>query len=147
MNRHIDRYQVSLKIFLRNAEGKILILKAAPDCSYGGYWDFPGGRIDYSEFEVPFKDILSREIIEEVGEIDFSIDGLLPVALGRHKVPVKQGNDVHVLYHFYEATYLGGDIRISDEHTESAWVDLSEIDLQEHFISGLLEGAKSYSQS
>jgi len=138
-------YQVSLKVFLKNERGEVLILKAANGGSYEGFYDFPGGRIDESELETPLVEIARREIVEEVGNIEFTIKPA-PVATGRHFLPSRSGNTAgnHVLYVFFEAQFNGGSISISDEHLDHRWVKLEEVELEKHFISGLLEGAKMY---
>lgn len=67
-------------------EGKLLAIQKAPTCPYyPGYWEVPGGRMDYGESA---DDHIRREVREEVGiEIepgmpfhiwDWRIDGAEP---------------------------------------------------------------------
>lgn len=115
-----------------------------PGGTYERFFDLPGGRIDDSEFRTPLTEIVKRELKEECGVTDVTIDPK-PVAYGRHLVPAKQeklDHDVHVLYLFFEATLDSGEITISEEHTSYEWVDLKSLPLEKYFTSGILEGVK-----
>ena len=46
-----------------NSEGKIFIARRKPDKSLGGFWEFPGGKIEKGETG---KTSLSRELNEEL---------------------------------------------------------------------------------
>jgi 8-oxo-dGTP diphosphatase len=141
-----DFYNVSLKAILKNAEGKVLILKADSVGTFAGFYDLPGGRIDEDEFSVPLVEILKREIAEETG-----IDGMqindVPVAVGRHCIKADEASDfkdIHIFYVFYEVQIKSNDVAISDEHEGFEWVDLKSIELEKYFISGILEGIRMY---
>lgn len=148
MKKQRDLYHVSLKLLLKNSDGKILALKAQSDGSMKGFYDVPGGRIDTDEFTAPFSEILKREVIEEVGDlVKFELTSDKPVAVSRHNIPKeisKLSEDRHILQIFFEAKYLGGDIKISDEHLSAIWLDLKEIDLATYFTAGILEGVRMY---
>jgi len=45
---------------------------------------------------------------------------------------------------FFEAKYLVGEIKISDEHKEYKWVRLNKNNLEKYFIRGPLEGMQNY---
>jgi 8-oxo-dGTP pyrophosphatase MutT (NUDIX family) len=146
MPKTIDFYQVSLKVLLKNNQGEILVLKNPNNDCFAGYYDLPGGRIDTDEFNTDFAAIIAREIAEETGEVKFSLQPA-PVALGRHAIPTdptREEENKHVLYIFFEAEYLDGDIQISNEHLGYKWVNLQEINLLEYFTSGILEGVRKY---
>lgn len=141
-----DFYQVSLKVFLINDKDQILALKAHNKGSYSGFYDFPGGRIDRGEFTTSFEEIIRREIQEEVGNIKFSLDAN-PVALGRHLIPAseaKGGVDIHVLYIFFKARYISGEIIISEEHNDVMWFNPKTQDPKNFFKSGNLEGIEAF---
>ena len=127
MPKEKDFYQVSLKAFIKNNEGKMLALKAVDTGSIAGFYDLTGGRIDTDEFQTLYLDILKREIAEELGEnLEVEIKPT-PVAIGRHLIPAhltRAGKDTHILLVFFEAFYQGGDLRISDEHQSMQWLDL-----------------------
>jgi len=141
-----DFYQVSLKVFLKNSRGEILILKDARGGSYEGFYDLPGGRVDFNEFETPLDKIIRRELKEEIGEVKFDLS-LKPVALGRNENPNKQsplGGLVRIFNIFFEATYKSGEIKISEEHLDFKWEKLKKENLNKLFKFAILEGAKMY---
>lgn len=45
-------------------DGKILIAKRKPEKSLGGYWEFPGGKLEINESP---ETALARELKEEIG--------------------------------------------------------------------------------
>lgn len=141
-----DFYQVSLKLLLKNSKGEILALKALDYGSFAGFYDLPGGRIGVDEFETDFKDILTREVREEIGNIRFRFNPK-PVAVGRHLIQAvltSEGKDIHVLYIFFEAEYQEGAVKVSREHQGHQWLNLEQIKLSQYFTSGILEGIQMY---
>jgi len=138
----IDNYQVSLKLFVKNQQGEVLILKNPSHFSHAaGFYDFPWGRIDVDEFQVSYFDILKREVKEELGsniQVKLSIK---PVSISRLENIKSRNRLFHI---FFEARYISWEIQISEEHESYKWVKLDEIDLEKHFMSGMLEGVKNY---
>src|ERR1700761_4805324 len=49
---------------VRREDGRVLITQRLPDDTLGGYWEFPGGKVDPGE-ELPAA--LHRELTEELG--------------------------------------------------------------------------------
>ncbi|MFH1029655.1 MAG: NUDIX domain-containing protein [bacterium] len=147
-----DFYQISLKLILKNNKGEVIILKTLEKGSYKGFYDLPGGRINTDEFNMPVMKILEREVTEEIGNVQFSLKNPIPVATGRHQFiakwgpPERIGKNIHVLYLFFEGDYFGGDINISNEHSEYKWIKLEDIYLEKYFKSGILEGIRMYLQ-
>jgi 8-oxo-dGTP pyrophosphatase MutT (NUDIX family) len=136
-----DKYQVSLKLFLKDSKGRILFPFASSKGSYAGYYDLPGGRIEDNEFATPFMDILRRDVQEELGNISFDVD-LNPVLLSRDEIgPDKE---TRVLYIFFEGKYFDGDIQISDEHEGMAWEYPWEVDVEKHIKPIHQETFKKY---
>lgn len=142
-----ESYHISLKLLLKNSEGKILVLTSLSTGTFGGYHDFPGGRIEQDEFNTPILDILKREVEEETGITDFIINPN-PVSVGRHlilsKHTIEKNKDVPVFYVFYEGACKTENVIISEEHEGAQWLDLREIELDKYFNSGILEGVKAY---
>jgi 8-oxo-dGTP pyrophosphatase MutT (NUDIX family) len=146
MTKEHDYYQLSLKVIMTNDNNEILALGGMPNGSYAGFYDLPGGRVDKDEFTTPLTDILKREIKEELGEINYTLKPE-PVAVGRHLLSASISGlpeDVHVLYLFFEAKFISGEIKISDEHLDYKWFDLTKHKPSELFKSGNLEGINMY---
>src|SRR3989344_3626721 len=134
-------YQVSLKVIFKNEKGEILGLKNVNKGPHAGFYDLPGGRINQNEFYTDFKNIIERELEEEVGEIKFNLKEK-PVAVARHMVPggmTNTGEPVPVLQLYFEAEYLEGEIKISGEHSDYKWIDINNINVEEFFTAGILE--------
>ncbi len=135
-----DFYQVSLKVLLENEKQETLLLKAVDYGIFAGYYDLPGGRIDVDEFTTPFEDIIRRELKEEIGNCDVSIDPHI-VGYGRILSPASMTRlekDKHILYLCFRGK-VRGEIHISDEHQGVRWVDLRKEDISRLFVSGILD--------
>lgn len=142
-------FHVSRKVMLHNSAGETLILDCGPgEKSMGGFWDFPGGRIRKAEKDRPLGETIKREICEEVGSIECTIDPR-PVAAAIHVVPEKYddlGEDLYVFIVLYEGEFLGGTVKISDEHYGYKWINLKKIKPEKWFTEGLLAAVKNYLQ-
>ena len=112
MGNEFASYQVSLKVLLKK-DGVCLFLRDAES----GFLDLPGGRINHDERDVPIEKILQREIAEEIGgKVRYKINK--PAFQYR---AAKDGQDIFITV--YEAEYLSGEIVLSPDHNEIAWVD------------------------
>ena len=78
--------------------GLLLIAQRMPDDTLGGYWEFPGGKVERDEERV---DALQRELREELG-VETQIGAVL------HRV-VHAYPDRDVRLYFYEATITSGE--------------------------------------
>ena len=138
-------FQISLKAILEDGEGRILGLKNTPDSSVAEFYDLPGGRIGSDELEAAYADILARELEEEIGTaVRYELEPH-PVSLGRHNYYSKErGCDNSVLMVFFRAKYLGGEVRISEEHVGYEWIDPRAAALESYFTAGWLEGLRGY---
>lgn len=108
--------QVGVKAFLKNKDGKFLLLKRARNHGTTGEWDIPGGRINP---ETPLGENLKREIQEETG-LTLSAKPLLIAA----QDIIKPG------FHVVRLTYQGiidGTPKLSEEHSEYQWMTLEEL--------------------
>ncbi len=121
-------YRISVKALLYK-DDKILVLYT-PD----GYVDFPGGRVDESEIDIPWTEVLRRELAEEVSEsIEVEIGKTLFVSKRRYN---REGvvHDVAAIY--FECKLVGGDVTLSHEHGDHKWLTPAEILADDHkFIS------------
>lgn len=139
------RFEVSLKVILKNKKGETLLLKTSGHSSLQGSYDLLGGRIREKEIRMPFRKILAREIAEEIGKnIKYKLNEV-PVAIGRHYYFSKRRQKTqYIFWAFFEALYQGGEIRISLEHTGYKWIKLSKRNYKKYFIKGPLEGIGNY---
>ena len=97
--------------------GKYLVLRRAEDSEiYGGYWDFPGGRIRPGE---GIKAALKREVFEET---KLEIEVGKPVFVFNENVGV-----TNAYFVVFECTLLSGKIKLSPEHTKHMWATKREI--------------------
>jgi len=140
--KNIADYNISLKVFLKNNNWEVLILKTPDNSSFHWKYDFPWGRIDQDEFYIDLLDILDREIKEEVWNIKYKINNR-PVAIARHRAQYDNHKE-DIFYPFFEAVILDWDINISEEHDNFKWVRLKDIDLEEYFESWMLDAVRMY---
>lgn len=100
----------------------------------------PGGRIDVGEEGISLKDILRREIDEELGK-DFRVIMSEPFTTWiRSWTPPKVG---FVYLTGFRCSYVSGEITISDEHTETRWIAKTDIDMIE-WAPGYKEAALKF---
>lgn len=111
--------QVGVKAFLKNKNGKYLLIKRSGKYSkIEGVWDIVGGRINPGE---PLIKNLAREIKEEVG-LELKEN---PKLLSAQDIFVSREH--HVVRLTYLASIEGSPKISSDEHTEYQWVSLKQM--------------------
>ncbi|HOC29084.1 MAG TPA: (deoxy)nucleoside triphosphate pyrophosphohydrolase [Treponemataceae bacterium] len=101
---------------IENREGRILIARRKPEISLGGYWEFPGGRIEPGETAA---ECAAREMKEEM---DVHIETGDVLAESVHDYGTKTVHLVAV-----RAILLGGRMRLHD-HDDIRWVTVAEMD-------------------
>ena len=105
-------YQVTAAILRKGS--KILIARRAPKKHLGGFWEFPGGKIEEGETA---HECLKRELEEELGII---------VRVGKFFMENEHHyDDKIILLKAYECEHVSGDIILND-HDKIEWVDKSE---------------------
>jgi 8-oxo-dGTP diphosphatase len=128
--------RLSVKIVVRDGAGRCLLLKRSLSSKGNpGKWEFPGGKIDPGE---SFDEALLREVVEETG-LTISIQGVAGTA--ESEAPTAK-----VVYLILEGRVESGQVRLSEEHDDYAWVDprkLPNMDLAAQF----LPFARSYSEA
>lgn len=95
----------------------ILITRRALDISYGGYWEFPGGKLEQDEDP---QQALIREIHEEVG---------LTVKASKFLGEVKHfySSKMITLYIFH-VSYFTGVAQCCEQQMELLWIPITTID-------------------
>ena len=100
-------------------DDKILLLKAKQ-------WDLPGGLIDFGE---DIQVALHREIMEEAA-LTATIDRIF-VSADMRDYPFKFDDgrilNIHFIMLGYLCDYVSGEVRLSEEHSEFAWVTRDEL--------------------
>ena len=124
--------QVGVKVLLRNAEGKFLLMRRSPYEERGvGKWDIAGGRI---EAGTPLMDNLVREVVEETG-LTMSSE---PKLLAAQDIIWP---DRHVVRITYTADVVG-EPKLGPEHSEYAWFsyeDMKTLDKMDDYVKKLLD--------
>lgn len=96
-----------------------------------GPWELPGGRIHKDEKAV---DALLREIEEETGLTDCEMVGVIDASLSPQPYKETQGFLVT-----YLLLYKGGEVRVSEEHSEYCWMSLDEMEKDNDFKEWFIE--------
>lgn len=109
--------QVTVSAGIILYRGKILIAQRRKDKSLGGFWEFPGGKLEPNETQA---DCLVREIREEF-DIDICVKDFCFTTVHSY-------DTFTLTMHVYTATWNGeGKIKICD-HEQYAWVDKKDLD-------------------
>jgi 8-oxo-dGTP diphosphatase len=112
---------------IQDENGRYLLLKrSASSKANAGKWDLPGGKIEPSE---SFDKALLREVSEETG---LAITLKHVAGTAESELPA-----VKVIYLILEGRLDTGNVILSSEHEEFAWVERNELpgmDLPEQFI-------------
>ncbi len=99
---------------LENRQNQILLLKRFSSAKLGpGLWGFPAGHIEPNETPAQ---TAHRELTEEIGP-GHQLEWL------RHIGPVRDSfyGGIYEI-HLFHVRWLGGIIKLNEEHTEFAWV-------------------------
>lgn len=136
------KFQVSLKILLKNDKDEYLLLKDnSSNKNWTDKWDLPGGRINDDEIDEPFHKLVQREVTEEAGkDVTYELRPD-PVALAK----CQYENEPPKMFVLFEAKYKGGEIVYSEEHNDYTWTKLNKnSNLDELFSSVLSRLMKNY---
>ncbi|MCY4017904.1 MAG: NUDIX hydrolase [Chloroflexi bacterium] len=98
------RHIVAASAMVRNDKGQILLVR-----THRRGWEIPGGQIEIGESLI---DGLKREVLEESG---------VQVEIGRLAV-LRSNLTSSIVIFCFEARYLGGQLRPSDETPQVQWV-------------------------
>ncbi len=99
-----------------NNQGQILIDRRRQTGVLGGFWEFPGGKIEADE---TVEDCIEREIWEELG---------IAIAVGKHLITIEHTyTHLHVTLIVHHCHYISGTPQPL-ECDEIRWVTLDEID-------------------
>lgn len=119
------KLQVGVKIFLKNKQGKFLILRRNTEKYKGvkGEWDIVGGRIDPGS---KLADNLKREVKEETQLEILSEPKLI------HAQDIIHNKEKHVVRLSYIGDTDGEPVLDISENLEYRWLSLEELKNQEN---------------
>ncbi len=99
-----------------NQQGQILIDRRRPTGVLGGFWEFPGGKIETGE---TVEECIKREIWEELGIV---------IEVGKHLITIAHTyTHLHVTLIVHHCQYIDG-VPQPIECDEIRWVNLEELD-------------------
>lgn len=100
---------------IENREGRILIARRKGEISLGGYWEFPGGKIEPGETA---EECAARELREEM-DVHVETGGVFAESIYDY-------GDKVVRLIAVRAVLLGGKMTLHD-HDEIRWVSVGEM--------------------
>ena len=110
-------FALSMKVVICDKGGRCLVIqRSAASKNNTGNWDFPGGKVDHGE---RFDQALAREVLEETG-LTVELTGLAGSAQSQAPGRI-------VIYLIMQGRLVGGDVRLSDEHSAFQWVKPSDL--------------------
>ncbi|MGO8697041.1 MAG: NUDIX hydrolase [Limisphaerales bacterium] len=113
-------FKLAVKAVIFDEQQRCLMLRRSrANKHFVGCWEWPGGKVDDGE---AFADAILRETREETS-LEIEITGL--AGSTQFEMPA-----VNVVMLCMEARLAGGELKLSDEHDEFAWVPLAELDQQ-----------------
>ena len=99
-----------------NQQGQILIDRRRPTGVLGGFWEFPGGKIETGETS---EECIKREIWEELGIV---------IEVGKHLITIAHTyTHLHVTLIVHHCQHIDG-VPQPIECDEIRWVNLEELD-------------------
>ncbi len=123
-------YHLGVKALIQDKSGRILILKVNQakfvNPKPGEDWDIPGGRVIEGH---TIEQTLAKEIEEEIGAVEFKSMTPFDTVVSAMEIPLKDGsgNKVGLVLTTYLCTPKGPiTVRLSEEHTDYAWVSPQE---------------------
>ncbi len=124
------KYRITVRGLVEK-DGKFLLLKRAKLArGEEGYWELVGGGQDFGESPVA---ALEREVAEETG---LKVKVGKPLSVWDYLRPTEQ-----IIGITFACDYVSGDVTLSDEHSDYAWLSLDEIKAKKIFPE-LLEELK-----
>ena len=98
-------------------DGKVLACRRAPHKSLGGFWEFPGGKVDPGESD---ETALAREMLEELD---------VHVVVGEFiEKSIAPAGDMTIELRGYWCSMDEKGVSSSTDHDEFRWVSSTEID-------------------
>jgi 8-oxo-dGTP diphosphatase len=118
-----ERQRIAAYGLVRDADGRLLLARAAPSLTLRGRWFLPGGGVQHGENP---PDSLRREIEEESG-LKVTVGPLLDVLSDVRTIP--GGTSLHTVRLVYRVESWEGTLRPEADGTTDAveWFTLDEV--------------------
>jgi len=130
-------FQITLKLFLIDNEGRLLILRDRKS----GLGDLPGGRLGKGEIYNSWMDSLNREIIEELGsDIEYTVSED-PIFCFPHYMISDQCEGLGIAY---TGKFIKGSIVLSDEHDYMEWADPESYSFENLYRDHMLDAVLKF---
>ncbi len=100
---------------IMNNEGKVFVCRRKPEKSMGGFWEFPGGKVEEAESH---EECLKRELLEEL-DMEVQVNEHFKTVF--HDYDAFQIELISFLCKFQQSTYALTD------HDLYEWVSTSEL--------------------
>jgi len=108
----------TVRLIIRDGQGRVLILRR-PEGSHGeGGWCLPGGKVDFGD---TVEDTVDKELFEET---QLACTGKR--FLFYQDSPPNEHSEMHVINFYFECD-VDGEICINDESSQYAWTTRSEL--------------------
>lgn len=123
MDEKDEQFYIGAKALIQDKEGRVLILKKRPNKPHHNwqeFWDLPGGKMQ----ESGAKETLMREVEEETGIKGIGVGQLYAAVRANFKINNGKDNLLFLIYRC--GMPEGQEIRLSEEHSEYKWVQMSE---------------------
>ena len=133
---------IGVKGVIVNDEGKVLVTQEPTHFIGGGKWKLPGGKIAVGEEEIPLEEILLREIREELSET-FQVEVAEIIDVMRRPWNKPGASADQVMLVVFKCLYCGGEVVLSHENNDFAWITAQELGTYE-FIPGYLPVLEKY---
>lgn len=129
-------FQITLKVMLIKGNQFLILRDAIAQTG-----DLPGGRLAQTEFYQSWVDALRRELHEELGpDVQYTLHEE-PLFHFPHRILSAQTDALGIVY---RATYRGGNLQISDEHDDFAWVSLDTYDPTGFFSASMAAAIRRF---
>ncbi len=126
-NQH--RFRIAVRGLIERDGCFLLLRRTKPARGEMGYWELPGGGLDFGESP---EQALRREIDEETG-LTVSIGE--PLCVWHHL----RDNAVQIIGMTLRCQLTGGSVKLSDEHDDYAWLTIEQIEQKKVFPELLSE--------
>jgi 8-oxo-dGTP diphosphatase len=111
------------RCFVKRDDGKLLVIKRSPtDKNNAGKWEVPGGKVDEGQ---DFTQAQEREVMEETGLLAEPTERL--VFVDSFVIGTGQYKGLPYVALFSITKLVGGNLVISEEHTDYAWVSYDQM--------------------